>query len=651
MGRQATGSEMAVPAMLLPFKRSGTDIVERQLDIFPYPNANVTSQNASQILRFDFPPSVMLDMTNQGLELSFNLIITRNSSLNADVFSRIQAIPGECMGHLINTIRVYINNEMVEETLNFGQLSSIMQQISENVVDKSCFEQNVRGRYVCQATNEYEIRNDGQMLLGGGNFQVGNVAASNSNTSTITFESSALVTLQGATPTADQAGLWLTVNQPFTATATPTYSVSEAEILTFASSTTVTLGGSLVGGSTASAMTTGTRPCSFSISALGYNIPQTTRGMPIWVFKAALRGNGLYYRIPLAIPGQFFNQRQGLIPLHRLPKVRMEITFNPSTYVLFSPTSATLSNTAANFLLQDYQISDIRISAMYAQSPSLVSMYDAGNWNYSFLGYSYYTAPVSSNSNLIPISMPFKSSRYLICVFANPAQYTGMVTTNGSSTAPGAYRNGTTLAATAFPNTGAVNAYADSTRWSNWYGLGGAYGGPEYVDNSSNSFRIQASSAVGGAETPGAPGMIQGGNDNLCRPSMVNFQQNNEWIYQQDLTKRDQLWRELTKVVPAVKRSTFFNVNNFPGIRFVLAINLQTPELSDQFICGNRAAQGQSLGYLRFYTESAGGSNASQQYTGATSTSPIAACLLQAWICYDRVVKVQERSGLTVVDY
>src|SRR5580692_613819 len=100
----SAGADMGVPGVMLPFKRTGTDVVSRKLDIFPYPVAQITSANASQVLRFDFPPSVMYDGISQGLELSFTLAVTGNSISDQTVFSRIQCFPGERMGHLINTI-------------------------------------------------------------------------------------------------------------------------------------------------------------------------------------------------------------------------------------------------------------------------------------------------------------------------------------------------------------------------------------------------------------------------------------------------------------------------------------------------------------------------------------------------------------------
>lgn len=629
MGKPGPTSKMGVPSMLLPFTRLGTDIVERQLDIFPYPNSNINSSNASQIMRFDFPPSVMLDCTAQGLELDFMFKVVDVATMGSlsNTLKRVQAFPGECCGHLINTIRTYINNEMVEETLNFGQLSSIIQQLSTNTIDSSCMEQQFRGRYRNENTFEYAIRADGQMLMGGGLFQVSTMST-NASLTTVNFNAGALTQIPTGDATgADNSGLFLTTLEPSTTSATVTSSALsgnfiENEILTFVSPTQLTV-------ATAQG---NSRVANYYINGLGYNIPQSTRGFPLWKQKLDFR-NGRRLRIPISLPGQMFNQRQGVIPLSRLPKVRMEITFNPAAYVLFAPTSNTAVNTQANYAAQDYLLSDLKISAMYGQAPSLVAMYDSGNWEYSLLGYSYYTSPVpAGNSQLIPISIPFKSTRYLLAIFSNPAQYTGLVNT---STTAGLLplQSGTQVSSTGFPNGGGTGGFigaADSTRWSNFYGFGGCYGGAEYVDNTSNF--------------PGGPGLQSGTNSLGCfqgqnasvYPTNINFQQNNEWVFQQDLQSSTQFFRELCKCLPAVKRSTFITVDNFPGVRFVLAINLQAPELSDQFICGNRAAQGQSLGYLKLYTSAA---------------IPISACVMQSWICYDRMVRVQQRSGLTVVDY
>lgn len=648
MNSPAGSSDIGVPTVLAPYKRMGTDVVSRKLDIFPYPNSSVNSTNASQVLRFDFPPSVMLDCTNQGLELNFTLAITANSSLSASTFSRIQAFPGECLGHLINTIRVYINNEMVEETLNFGQLSSMLQQATENIVDSSCFEQNVKGRYTAMETYPYEIRNDGMVLLGSSQYQIGWCATQNSGT-TVSFNSSVgtgsgssvFPPYNGLTSgAADNSGLWLTLQAPYAEDDSKVYDYRDTyattELLTIPNTYQCTVGTAVLIG----------KECLYTINGNGYNIPQSFRNssMSLYQQKTALR-NGVKFTIPLAVGGQFFNQRLGLIPLHRLPKVRMEITFNPAAYVLFAPTSQSSVNTLANFNAQDYLLSNMRISAMYCQSPTLVSLYDAGNWEYSYLGFSYFTAPMSQ---LMPISMPFKSSRYIIGVFAGAGQYTGI--SSGTWTPNTTLGGGTGLplldgqiVTGSWPRVGSseIIGPADSTRWSNWYGLGGCYGGSAYIDNTSEPLPHYLGTGITGLVcTP--VGSYQG-RDPDSQISALNFQQNNEWIFQQDLTGRDQFWRELTKVLPSVKRSSFFNVTNYPGVRFILAINLQTPELSDQYICGNRAAQGQSLGYLKVTTGPTNNSTA----TG----TPVTGCLFQSWIVYDRVVKVQERSGLTVVDY
>lgn len=635
MAGPAATSDTALPVVMAPYKRAGTDVVSRQLDIFPYPNGTVNSSNASQILRFDLPPSVMLDTISQGLEFNFKLQIIANSSLASDTFKRIQAMPGECLGHLINTIRTYINNEMVEETLNFGQLSSMMQQITENVVDQSCFEQNVKGRYMSMSTFPYEIRGDGQMLIGAAQYVVGNVAVSTGST-TVTFTSNPLQTTQSLFDPniAANSGLFLTLFDPLAAAeSTPTIPLTGTtemtEIATFnTSSQTATVQTSVLND----------KQARYIINGNGYNIPQSFRNQAFSLYaqKDALQ-KGVKFRIPLAMAGQMFNQRQGLFPLHRLPKVRIEITFNPASLVLWSPTSQSAVNTPSNFAAQDYQLSEMRITAMYCQSPSLVALYDSGNWEYSFLGYNFYTVPVVAGSSfLLPISTPFKSSRYLIGVFSNQAQYNGILPTADSGDRGLPLLNGQIVQA--FPVASGQPGYvanqiiasADPTRWSNWYGFGGCYGGASYVDNTSEATLVQNGSGL-----PASAGCYQG-RDPTVYPTQINYQQNNEWIFQQDLQGRDQFWRELTKVLPAVKRSTFFNVTNYPGIRFVLAINLQTPELSDQFMCGNRAAQGQSLAYLKL---------------NLNNPSMVAGCTFQSWIVYDRVVKVQEKSGLTIVDY
>jgi len=380
--------------------------------------------------------------------------------------------------------------------------------------------------------------------------------------------------------------------------------------------------------------------CSYSFGGDGYPIRKPAAN-PLQTQLTSLSpnvsGGGRYFRIPLAIPSQFFNQPRGLIPLHRLPKVRLEVTFNPAPYVLWSPNISNNYNSSATpvpfdtpALLSDYQLSNLRISAMYVQSPALAGVYDDGAWQYSYLGFSYQTVAVTGTSNLLSISMPFKSTRYIIGVFANPSQFSGLqgavepvdATTGATyhNTTSGGLRCAQAYAGTA---TG-QNCTSDFTRWSNFYGLGGCYGGRGFGPDCSNP-------------------PLMGSDSQVCIPSAVNFTQNSEQLYQSDLAYRDQFWRELTKVWPKVKGSTFFNVTNFPGIRYVCAINLQTPELSDKFICGNKNTIGQSLGYLKFNTNTTdpqGGSSVVQS-----------GCNFICWIAYDRVLRVEAGSGLCTVDY
>lgn len=103
---------MPVSNRMMPFMRFGTDVIERLLTVIPYPQASITSTNCSQPLRFDFPPGTMLDCTQQGLKLQFTMRINR--AANASVGSgKVMPFPGECMGHLVNTQRVFVNNEQV----------------------------------------------------------------------------------------------------------------------------------------------------------------------------------------------------------------------------------------------------------------------------------------------------------------------------------------------------------------------------------------------------------------------------------------------------------------------------------------------------------------------------------------------------------
>lgn len=600
----------------------------------------------------------------------------------------------------------------MEETLNFGQISSILQQVTTSVVDSNCYEQQVTGRYGNPNADPYAIRGDGEMLTGGANAMQGwaidlsNLWAPSSGSVNLTismgdsaFWGSGNLPPSGALPMPwngtgainttvildsvslppDNSGMCVSIYganpqsviqsfvTPAVAGATGLVKGSmgigagaggvDFEVLSWpASSATFTINGvtvynsnALGGNGTPSLGNVPTGVARFGqmrLTGLGYNIPQSIHGDPIWLQKSMWQ-NGVTVQMPIALPGTFFNQRQGLIPLTRLPKVRVELTFNPKSYVLWSPNCPAVQNAvstqstdvattsacnSANFNVWDYELSDIRVNAMYAQSPSLVVAYDANTWSYSYLNYGYFTAPaVSTTSLLMPISMPYKSSRFLIGVFVNPGQYVGLIATSGSAL-PTRQSDTAGVQLGKFPNNpndlGCPEA--DATRWSNWYGLGGCYGGPRYVDNASGNLAQ----------------CYKGNFVNGVIASAFNFQQNNEWIYQQDLTKPVEYWRELTKIIPAVRSSTFFRTVEAQTTRQLYSVCLEAPELADQFVCGNRAMNGQSLGYVKVNL-----GTSPYRKDGGAPIGPIAGCLFQAWVCYDRVIKVIQGSGLTTSDY
>lgn len=344
--------------------------------------------------------------------------------------------------------------------------------------------------------------------------------------------------------------------------------------------------------------------------------------------------SGITFRIPIAPKGSFFAPPQGLIPLFRLPNVRIELTFNPKQYVLIAkgPTTKTAGGAAADSALQDYSISNMRISCMYAQSISLAKVYSEPEWLQSFWGYYFYTVNLQGTNNLLPIVTAFKSSRYIIGVLANPAQFTGdqaavVGTTNTIIGGNTQYNTGQT-----------TGILSDRNRFTYFYGCGG-YG---------QGSAILACNTTNDGLTTGTTDSIFG-RDAYVVPSALNFQQNNEWIYQQDLTTRTQFFEEILKVFPEVQHSCYFNTLNFPGIRGVIVINLQSPALKDQFICGNRAAEGQATSFVKLNFQR---NPRDFVASGAVSLAGtyLQSVQLMCWICFDKTLRVNMESGLATVD-
>ncbi len=174
--------------------------------------------------------------------------------------------------------------------------------------------------------------------------------------------------------------------------------------------------------------------------------------------------------------------------------------------------------------------------------------------------------------------------------------------------------------------------YTDLTRWSNFYGGGGWYGGLNHT-----------TTVVSNVANP----ITTSGYDALLIPSAVNLLQNSQNLFQQDLSSRAQLWEQLVKVWPEVSKSSYFNTYNFPGLRTILAINTQVPSIRDSFISGTRALDGNSMIYLKLnYTPNPLNGTS----TAKTGFSMASGSALHCWIEFDRIVRVDLETGLTGVD-
>lgn len=554
-----------VPEKVAPFERVFTDVVERTVDIFPNPNSTINSSNSGQIVRFDMPTNNFLDMTSTGkpLELELNLKTGQAGD-----------IPGNLLGHLIQNIRVFINNEQTQETLNEGQLNSMYQN---TVSDQS-------------------RRNGVAWALAGG---LPDPMAPTSLNSDATFlNNNALGHTAGAL-----------------ATARPVSIVSADGTTTINNSAAV-------------------------MADLRYNIPSPP-GMTTATRAAVVNVSGMVYKIPLDIPGGLLGMKKGLIPLFLIPRMRIEVTFNPALYVLFgikNPTNA--SGGANNTAIGDYALTNLRITLNCIQSASLQRLYKQGmKWSTSFLGFNYFSTALSGAvaAQTVSISAPFRSLRALVGYIVNPAQFTAALPQDRSLPASLVAVAGNATSCTTAPG----DAVADNTRWDNFYGLGGCAGGA----NSTISTGLQVT----------APPAYRG-QDSQYIVNVLNLQVNNENLYQQDLTTRTQYFDELIKVFPEARRSPWFTESTYPGIRHVIALNLQSPSLSENFINGNRAADGNALCYLRIgYAANPLTSNAgvSQLLTAplAPNTVPGPGIQFVCWAIHDRVLQVDMSSGATYVQY
>lgn len=563
-----------VPEKVAPFERVFTDVVERQVDVFPNPQSTISSSNAGQICRFDMPTANFLDMTATGkpLELEFNMVTTQLGDL-----------VGNLCGFLIQNIRVFINNEQVLETLNHGQLNSLWQN----------------------ATSDKSKRDSVGWALMGGLPDPVNSQSLNSDGSWF------------------NAGLWGTINNA----ANPAVLTNGRPPFTSA----INAGDVVIGKYSYNSSST------LGATGLGvYNIPGAP-GMTAWTRATVLNtANTIYFKVPLDIPGGLLGMKKGLIPLFLIPRMRIELTFNPAIYVLFSQRPNI--GTAAGKLIGDYNISNLRISLNCIQSLSLQKLYKQGiKWSTSFLGFNNFQTGLQSATSIqtVSISAPFRSLRAVMGYVVNPAQFTcgipvDMHTANSNLTF-GAGNMVTT-------NNAVSDIQGDNTRWDNFYGGGGFGGG------------ANASTATGMAL--GTPCTYRG-QDASYIISALNFQVNNENLYQQDLITRTQMWDEVLKVIPDARRAPWFDESTFPGTRHVVALNLQSPSLSDNFINGNRAADGNALCYLRigFGANPNTAAGTSQPVTASPNSVPPANLQFVCWCIHDRVLNVNIETGATTIQY
>ncbi len=299
--------------------RQFTDIVARTLTLNPYPNPNVTSSNASQTMTFTVPQANFLDISSRPLTLEFTLKIP---SCSGDR-------PGPFLGHLFQTIRVFINNCLVSEVLNAGFMNSLYQHATKSLNRQTSVEADIQGNGFLT-----------DFLAG------------------------------------DQ-----TVNPIQTAFNTVA-------------------------------------------SAAGIDYP-VYKNVTKAQWDTLLDATGVVYRVPIHLPDGLLNQKKGLIPSFCAPSMRIEFTFNPSSYVLFTqqPTASNVAYAAPH----DYQLSNFHIDADFVQSESLARIYKSEkDYECSYVERAYFSVPISGTTNgNLGISAPYKSMRDLFGVVANMAQFSG----------------------------------------------------------------------------------------------------------------------------------------------------------------------------------------------------------------------------------
>lgn len=561
-----TAGVVHVPEKIAPFERIFTDVVERQVDIFPNPQNTINSSNAGQIVSFDMPTNNFLDLTATGKPLELECLIQTN---------QLGDLLANNCGFIVQNVTITINNEQINSTIQHGQLNSMWQNATSDKSMRDSINWAMHGG-LPDKVNSQSLNSDGSFLnhLGWGETTTAIPPAT-----------------QGAPP-------FVTTND-------------QGVLSNF----------------------------KFVGQNYLYNIPEPA-GMTGYTRAQVLKTSGIYVKIPLDIPGGLLGQKKGLIPLFLIPRLKINVSFNPSVYCLFSKRAADVS--VAGTAVGDYTMTNLRISLNCIQSLSLQKLYKQGmEWTTSFLGFNYFTSALQRGTaaQMISISAPFRSLRALVGYIANPSQFVAgvpvdrkvqanqLVATSGNSVC------GSTNA----------DAQADDTRWDNFYGLGGCSGGYNGTLSTALSIGPNAAATVGPCYR---------GQDSSFIVNVLNFQVNNEQVYQQDLSTRTQMWDELIKVIPEARRAPYFDESNYPGIHHIIAVNLQSPSLSENFINGNRAADGNALCYLKI------GWTANPNVGPLTSqilTTPLteAANNIQfiCWAIHDRVLKVNIQSGATGVQY
>lgn len=543
---------LALPKKYAPFVRDLSDVTERQLKITPYPNVSITSTNCASVVRFELPPSGLLDLSEEGLYLDFNMQLLQPDG-SATLGSRI----GPYFGHLLKEVRVYINNELVEECICQGQLNNLIQSMCTPWQESIAFGDAIQGS-----------------------------------------QPQPLNPLYGSTP------IGYAIQLPDDPVNTPSLgALAPAE------------------------------------DNRGYNIPSYT-GMTQTQTTAVLgTAPGPAFRIPLTLKGSIIGPGAGIIPNFRTTKFRIELTFNPSSLVLYA--RSPVADNGAAVALDDYKITNLSITAMYAQSPSLAGAYSGNDWVHSHVQWSYYQAPLkvqlSPPAELsIPINVPWKSTRYILGVIANPSQFSGGLAVPFTPTDEKYWTNAQTGNVTL--SSGSVVGTNDDTRWNYFYGLGGYFGGAQH-----GPFNTEYTEAA--LDPPVRSRWF--GQDASYIPTTINFYQNGEWIYPVDLQSRADFMTEIEKVFPSVRTSAFFSVTNFPGIRGVIVINLQTPTIAQEFVCGNRSDNKMPIGRLKLALGPNFGPNSMNPTvtTSNAAVSLLAGSQFVSWVCHDSTTTINFESG------